>query len=103
MPTPASSAGSRKVEPRKRKRSPSDNARNLRRRLAKAVRTSSEIQGKSRRRQRSRAAGEANFATSLDTDLRGLYEIFGDDKRDVFATGKVPDGTPYRGRTWRAS
>lgn len=105
MPKLAPSAGSRKGAPNveRKHRSPSDRRRKARRALAKAVATSGEIQGKSRKRQRSRAGGEANAATILGTDLARLYAKFGDDKRDVFATGLIPDGTPYKGRTWKAS
>lgn len=107
MPPPATSArpreAGRRIAPRKRKRSPSEERRKLRRALKRAVRTSTEIQGAARKRQRSRAAGESNAAASLDTDLDGLYGAFGDDKRAIFATGQVPNGAPYKGRTWRAS
>lgn len=61
------------------------------------------IQGTSNKRQRTRAAGEANAATGLDTDLFDLYDAYGEARREVFATGKVPDGTPFKGRTWRSS
>lgn len=54
-----------------------------------------------RTRQRARLTGEANLATMLDTDLGLRYDAFDDDKRAIFATGLVPDGTPYKGRTWR--
>lgn len=77
--------------------------RRARRALAKAMQTSAEIQGSAKHRQRSRSRGEANTAASFDTDLLGLYREFGEDKRAVFATGLVPNGAPYKGRTWRAS
>lgn len=94
-------AGSRKVEPRKRKQTPSDQRRKTKRALANALRTSAEIQGAARRRQRERSAGAANAATSLDTDLGHLYDRFGDNKREVFTSGVFVE-TPYKGRTWRA-
>lgn len=67
-----------------------------------ALRASQRIQGAARRRQGARAVGEANAAASLDTDLRELYEDYNGDRRELFATGLVPNGTPYKGRTWKA-
>lgn len=107
---PATNAGSREVEPlyksvsgsRKRKQSPADQRRRALRALARAMGTTAEIQGTSRQRQQRRSDGEANAAASLDTDLALLYDVLGDDKRVLFGTGLVPNGEPYRGRTWRA-
>lgn len=99
MPGAARSAGSRKVEPRRRKRSPSDQRRKARRALAQALGTSAEIQGKARQRQRSRAEGEANRAASLDTDLFELYGRLGADKRQAAETGVVSTGGGFAGKT----
>jgi len=96
---PTGNARSATRPPRKRARR-GRKARALRA-LERALATTSEIQGTSRTRQRRRAALEANAAASLDTDLDLLYEVLGDDKRAIFATGLVPNGSPYRGRTWR--
>jgi len=76
--------------------------RNTLRALRRATATAAEIQGISRARQRHRLAREANAATALDTDLGSLYSQFGEDKRNVFAAGMIPDGTPFNGQTWRA-
>lgn len=101
MPFSAPSAGSRKVEPRKRKQSPSDRRRKAKRALVVARNTASEIQGAARRRQRERSSGAANAAAVLDTDLGFLYDRFGDEKREIFVSGVFIE-TPYKGRTWRA-
>jgi len=70
--------------------------------IKQAVQTSADIQGKARQRQRKRLAGEANPATALDTDLKELHVELSNDKRAIVGAGLVPDGTEYRGRTWRA-
>jgi len=99
----AFSTGSRKVEPSKRGKRGAGSAqrRKARRAIAKAVETSAELQGKSRSRQKTRAAGEKNRAASLDRQVDALREEFNGDKRNIFATGLVPDGTPYTGKTAR--
>lgn len=84
------------------RRSPSDRKRKARRALRKALDSSARIQGASRQRQRSRLAGEANRAVSLDTDLGLLHSELSERKREAMATGLVPNGTPFKGRTWRA-
>lgn len=85
----------------KRSRSRGRNTRRVRRLIAEAVSTSAELQGTSRQRQRTRAAGEANLAAGLDRQVENLRETFNGNKRDIFATGLVPDGTEFRGNTRR--
>lgn len=80
------------------KRSPSDRRRKVRRALAEAVQTTAEIQGTARARQKTRAAGNANDAAVKTTDLEHLYGDLREDKRALYATGLIPEGTPYRGR-----
>lgn len=76
--------------------------RKAERALARAMQTSAAIQGTSRARQRHRAAGEANTAEALTTDLRGLYTEFQGDKREVYSSGYISEPS-YKGKTWRAS
>lgn len=85
----------------KRSRSRGRSTRRVRRLIAEAVSTSAELQGTSRKRQRTRAAGEANLAAGLDRQVENLRETFNGNKRDIFATGLVPDGTEFRGKTRR--
>lgn len=105
MPPDSSSlsTGSRKVEPPRHGKRGKGSAqrRKARRAIAKAVRTAEEIQGTARARQKHRAAAAANTAAKLTGDLDDLYEEFNGNKREIFATGLVPDGTEYRGRTAR--
>ncbi len=99
----AFSSGSREVEPSRRGKRGSGAAqrRKARRAIAQAVKTSAELQGTSRKRQRTRAAGESNLAAGLDRQVENLRETFNGNKRDIFATGLVPDGTEFRGKTRR--
>lgn len=89
-------AGSRQVEPRrKRKQTPSDERRKVRRAVAQAKQTADEIQSASRKRRTSRAAGEANRAVSLDSELDGLYGEFRADRRGIYGAG-VREGGDFR-------
>lgn len=105
MQAPPLSAGSREVEPfkrRRRKQTPSDERRKTKRAVERALQTSAEIQGKSRARQRRRSRSEANAAQSLTTDLGELYGRFQGDKRNILGTGYLKQ-LPYKGSTWRPS
>lgn len=86
---------------KKRSRSRGRRNRGVRRAIAKAVKTSAELQGKSRARQTTRAKGEANHAASLDREVTSIHRDFNGNKRDIFATGLVPDGHDYRGKVQR--
>lgn len=101
-------SGSREVEPvtttgrRQSKRSPSSQRRKARRAIENAVQTANEIQGAARARQRARAKGRAVQAAARTDKLDELYGNFRRDKRDIYASGLVPEGTGYRGRTSKA-
>ena len=85
---------------RKRSRSRGRRNRHARRAIEGAVRTSADLQGKSRARQRTRAAGEKNRAASLDREVAAAREDFNKAKREVYATGLVPEGIPSDAPIW---
>ena len=85
---------------KKRSRSRGRRTRQARRAIEKAVETSAELQGKSRSRQRTRAAGEKNLAASLDREVEQVRDDFNEAKRDIYATGLVPEGLPSNAPIW---
>ena len=77
---------------------PSRQRRSARRAAARAVQTAAEIQGTARARTTARATGNADAAAAKGGDLDNLYGEYRGDKRDLYATGLVPEGTEYKGR-----
>jgi cell division septum initiation protein DivIVA len=63
--------------------------------LKRTVDTADAIDQAARARQQARAAGQANTARAKTTDLDHLYVEYRADKRDVYATGLVPEGQPF--------
>jgi hypothetical protein len=64
--------------------------------LKGAVETADEIDRTARDRQQVRAAGNANAAEAKTTDLDRLYGQLRADKREIYATGLVPEGRPFQ-------
>ena len=94
----APSAGSREVEPRRRRRSPSDHRRKIRRALERAERTAAENHSAATERQRSQAAGERNRAASLTTDLDNGFKQLRTERGDVYAAAGTHEGHGFRGK-----
>jgi hypothetical protein len=102
----AHNAGSRKpVEPRKRKKSPSERRRDVQRARNHASKTLNAIQAKAGERQALYAEGNhPNLTERLSTDLngrQGLFEQYRDRQLDIRIAQDRPHGPDYRGHTTR--